>query len=46
LPKRLTFSQFHPVPLKLSTIQLVAIHPIVPTMEGNAMVIDYPGSVY
>jgi len=34
------------VALKLSTIQLVAIHPIVPTMEGNAIIIDYPGSIY
>jgi hypothetical protein len=31
--------------LKFGTVQVFTPHPVVPTMQGNAVVIDYPSSI-
>ncbi len=45
LPERITLSQLGNVFLKFCTIQVLTPHPVVPSMKGDAMVIDNSGSV-
>jgi hypothetical protein len=45
LPEGVTFAQFSNMSLKLSAVQVLAPPTVVPTMQGNAMVVDYPRGI-
>jgi hypothetical protein len=45
LPKRISFPQFGNMSLKFSATQVLSISTVVPTMQGNTVVVDTPSSV-
>jgi hypothetical protein len=45
LPEGFTFSQFGDMSLKFVAIQVLAPHAVVPFVECNAMVINYPSRI-
>jgi Ribbon-helix-helix protein, copG family len=45
LPEGFTLSEFGNMSLKLRAIQMLAPHPVVPFVQGDAMVINHPGRI-
>jgi hypothetical protein len=45
LPKRISLPDFGNMSLKLGAVKMLFEHPIVPLMQRNAVVVNYPGGV-